>query len=581
MKDVAPSTTRRRLLAGAAAGITSGLAGCSEQLWTRAENTGPEQVSLTIKAVPSDDDLIAAKISSQLRENLQAIGIDAASEPVAESELYRDVLIEGEYDIFVARHPGLDEYDALRGLLHSRFVSERGWQNPFHFSDLVVDEALEAQLSTGGAAREETLVELFEYLEETPPYTAVAFPYQLGAATDEIEISDPPGSAVDYIDILTRQSGNDSRDGPLEVGVFGERLTERLNPIVVDRNGIDGLLDLVYDPLARPIDDEYVPWLAETVDWNDDGQLVAMVTLRDGLNWHDDTPLDADDVTFTYRFLQDTSLGEIEGGVPAPRYRSRQTLVEGVRAVDSRTVRFSFETTSRTVASRALSIPLLPEHIWEPRSTVVAERQTDALVTDNEGPIGSGLFAFRESTSDLEIELEAFDEHVLRSETTDRPAMLEDVSQFDGIRFQVSPNAGAMIDALIEGEIDLTASELPPGETSTILGASDISAVIGTSDAFYMIGYNSHHPELGNPHFRRILSRLIDREHAVAELFTGFGEPATTYSSVLGIRDADLEYDDRPIVSQFPGSDGELDVDRIRSLFEDEGYRYENGTLLE
>ena len=586
MDDVAPMTTRRGLLAGGSVGVTGALAGCWERLWSQAENSSPDQVSLTIKTVPTDDDELAPLIAGRLRENYRAAGIDATLEPITEAEFYRDVLLEGDYDVFVARHPGFDEYDALYGLLHSRFFSEPGWQNPFHFAGVpTADDLLERQRSTEGDDREDVLVDLVEYLLETTPYTVVAHPYAISGVHDRLEgVPNPPRHSHDYFEILSH-SENDRRDGPLEVGVFGEGLAERLNPLIVDRNRIDGLLDLLYDPLARRIDDAYVPWLAEAVEWDDATGLRADVTLREGVEWHDGEPLDTDDVAFTLEFLGDTSMGEVEDGVPAPRFRGRQTLVETTEVIDSRTITLFFRETARSAAKRALTVPVLPEHIWADRSTVVAERQTEALVDDNPDPVGSGLFVLDEATSNVEVVLEPFDDHVLR-DTLDRPSVLDGFSRFDGLRFQIEPNPGALVDALVDGEIDITASELPPESAGEIREAADVSTITGASDAFYMIGYNAQHTELAHPSFRRVCSQLIDREHLVDEFFEGFAEPAVTPNALVGIRDDEWEYDDafddrtEPALLEFPGTDGEIDPGRARSLFREIHYNYEGDALL-
>lgn len=587
MDDDAPSISRRNMLAGAAGVTASAVAGCSERFWSRAENSAPEQVSLTIKTLPTDDDAGAAKILSQFRENLETAGIAVTHEPVAEPELYRDVLLEGDYDVFVARHPGLDEYDELHGLLHSRYGSERGWQNPFHYSDVTADDFLEQQRRSDGDDRRAVLEELFAYLDETVPYTTVVFPDRIGGVRESIMASSPPRRAVEFLDLLGREPTDGPRDGPLEVGVFGESLGQRLNPLVVDRNRVNGLLDLLYDPLARRVggvdgadDGEYVPWLAEDVSWDGDVTLEATVTLRDGLTWHDETDLDADDVAFTFPFLQDTSLGAIDGGLPAPRYRSQATLVNGVEAVDDETVRISIDTHVRAVAVRALSVPILPRHVWEPRSEVIADHQTRALAVDNEDPVGSGLFTLGAVSAD-EIELMPFEDHVLRDEDADRPLVLEGFSKFSGLRFRIDPNPAAMVDALREAEIDVTGDAVPPSELEGIREGEETTILTGSTNTFYMIGYNLRHPALGNPYFRRIISRLIDREYVTREFFEGLAEPATGYSSLLGIRDEEWELDDRSTIATFPGTDGAINADRVQYLFEEAGYRYEDGELLE
>ncbi|ELY62181.1 ABC transporter substrate-binding protein [Natronolimnohabitans innermongolicus] len=582
MDDAGPPTTRRNLLAGASVAAASGLAGCLEQLWSQAETTGPDQVSLTIKTVPADDDRLAATIASRLRENYEVAGIDATHEPIGEAELYRDLLLEGNYDVFVARHPGLDEPDAFHGLLHSRFVGEQGWQNPFQLADLTIDDALEVQRRADGD-RADALDELLDHLLMTTPYTAVAHPHALGGRRDEIDVPSPPERPHEFLDVLSLPD-NGPRDGPLVVGVYGEGLTRRLNPITVDQNRIDGLLGLLYDPLARRIDGEYVPWLIDDFEWDENDPLRLRITLRDGLEWHDGESLDAEDVEFTYRFVEDTSLGAVDDGIPAPRFRGRRTLVDAATVVDSRTITLTFTETTPAVARRALTIPILPEHVWTDRSTLLVDRQPEALAHDNDEPVGSGLLEFGEATTDVELELTPVEDHALLS-AADRPDVLEAFPRYDGIRFEVAPNPGAMVDALIDGEIDITAGGLPPEYAESIRDADDVSTATGTTDAFYMIGYNAQHSELGHPHVRRICSQLIDREHVVTEFFEGFADPATAPTELVGLRRANwpgdtLDDERASTLLDFPGTAGEVDPRAARSLFREIHYSYEDDALL-
>lgn len=567
---MAPSPTRRRLLAGAAAVAMGSLAGCTQRLWP-GSGDGPRQVSLSIKTVPVADDPMAAMIASQLEENLRAAGVDAVREPMEKSELYRELLIEREFDVFVLRHPGLDDSDGLRSLLHSRFVGEQGWQNPFGFSDPTVDELLEDQLSSDGEDRREALSELFDYLVDTAPYTAVTFPDRLVGASDTLGRSTPPYRPVDFADLLAdRPSGE-----PLRVGTFGISPTDRLNPITVEANRVAHVLDLLYDPLVRRSDDGLTPWLAETVSWDEPavsgGRLVATVELHAGARWHDGEPLDSADVAFTYEFLGDTSLGDADGSVPSLRFRGRESLVDEVRVIDARTLEFVFNGPSRAIAERALTVPLLPEHVWSARSALVGDLWTEALDVDNEAPVGSGLFSFHGTNGDR-IELEPFDEHVLR--TAESPTD-------DGrLEFRISPGPGAAVEALLEGELDLVSGRLTPDDLEPVESDPDVSVLSGQTRAFYAIGYNVHQSPLGNPNFRTIVSQLVDRKHVVEEVFDGYARPVTTPSSLLGVKDVDLDEASRSVIPTFPGSDGTIDEGLVRSRFEDAGYRYEDDTLM-
>lgn len=582
MTDPAPSVTRRRLLGGLGVATASALAGCSERFWSRAENSSPEQVALTIKTLPSDDDPLATKISSKFAENLTAAGIDVVREPVGEAELYREVLIDRDFDLFVARHPGFDELDELRPLLHSQFVSEQGWQNPFSFSDVTADDYLEQQRRQDGNLRETTFRELFAHLLETAPYTTVAFPDHIGAIADGIELERPPRSLLDYVELVGQEPADEDRADAIRVGLFGQQIGGRLNPIVVDLRDVSSQLELLYDPLVRWIDDEERPWLAEEIEWeeNDPDRMYATATLREDLTWHDGETLDAEDVEFTYRFLPDTSLGEVESGVPAPRYRGRQLLIDDVTALDERRVRFWFEGTSREVARRVFSIPILPEHIWEPTSELVGDHRTEALAWDNEEPIGSGLFAFRDADAES-LTLEPFDDHLVWSFDEDElPSEFDGFPQYDRLEFLISPNAGAAVEALADGDTDLIAGELYSENREQIDEAESLSMTRAKTTSFYMIGYNLRHDELTNLRFRQVLSQLVDRNHAVEEFFDGYAEPATTHSSLVGVHYDDWEQQTDRNVPEFPGTDGEIDLDETQALFEEIGYRYDDGDLI-
>lgn len=576
MADGPPPTTRRRLLAGLGATASAALAGCSERLWSRAETSPPERVTLSVKTVPTDEDVVAAKIANQLIENLRAAGIEATPEPMAEGELYREVLVDREYDLFVARHPGFDEFDALRSLLHSEFANERGWQNPFSFSDPTVDEYLEQQLTERGYGRLAAFSDLFEYLMDTAPYTAVTFPDHLCAANGLGELSTAPRRPIEFLDLLSTPPSDGDRDEPLRVGVSGEGAFDRLNPIVVSRNDVRVVLGLLYDPLVRIVDDDPVPWLAEAVDWSRrESSLRATVTLREGARWHDGEPIDADDVEFTVRFLADTSLGNHEGGVPAPRFRGRGTLIDEVTVEDPRTVRYRLGTTSPTVARRALTIPILPRHVWEPESELVAEYRTAALARANEEPVGSGPLAFAGRTDDG-ITLEPFDDHVLLD---GRSELLAGFPAYDGLEFVVEPSTGTAVESLANGDLDLVGGPLPPEEFEAL--GDDVTPLSTPTRTFYVIGYNLRHPELSNHRFRSVVSRLVDREFAAEEFSMGHARPAAIRSAAVGVDPDVWEYPQSAGVATFPGSDGRVDVDRVRSLFEEAGYRYDDdGSLL-
>jgi len=576
------SITRRHLLAGAGSALAAASAGCTERLWSRAEDGAPERVEVSIKTVPADDDPMAATIVSQLEANLRRAGFDATREPMEKAELFREVLVDREFDVFVARHPGLDDPDALRPLLHSRFVGEQGWQNPFSFSDPTIDDLLDGQLRRDGTRRQESIAELLERFRERLPYAAVAFPDRLAAKAAWLDLSEPPLGPLGYLKLLWNDppDDEDEREGAIRIGVSGrEGGFDRLNPIAVDVRDVGEVLDLLYDPLVRDVDGDRQPWLATDIEWAEaSAGLEATVTIREGATWHDGEPLDATDVGFTHRFLQDTSLGESDAGVPAPRYRGRTTVVEDVDVRDPQTVVVDFSVTSRDIAWRSFSLPILPAHVWEERSALVGDQRTEAIATDNDEPVGSGLFRFVDAAAGG-LTLEEFGEHVIRREgIPGHPGTFDDEDHLDRLEFSVSPTPSAVVEGLGDGTVDLGLAPFGAGTVELIAEEDAIDLVSRPTRSFYLVGFSDRHPALGNPRVREVISRLIDREHLVEEFFE-HAEPARSTSAVAGFRPSTWEGAD-PELPSFVGDDGEVDEAWAQTAFEEIGYRYEDGQLI-
>src|SRR5690606_19668215 len=82
---------------------------------------------------------------------------------------------------------------------------------------------------------------------------------------------------------------------------------------------------------------EYIPWLAESYEYNDDYTSIT-VTLRDGVAWSDGEPFTADDVVFTYELLL-ANPGMVWAAEAA-------NWVESVEALDELTAQFNLLTPS-------------------------------------------------------------------------------------------------------------------------------------------------------------------------------------------------------------------------------------------
>ncbi|WP_132056930.1 ABC transporter substrate-binding protein [Halorussus amylolyticus] len=574
---------RRRLLAGLAGVSTGATAGCLQQFRSMANRNSPRDVSLEVKTVPADIDPRGIHIARDVADNLEAVGIGATVTPMDEQELLRDVLINNDFDLYVARHPGYDDPDFLRPLLHSDFVEEPGWQNPFGFTDLEVDDLLDAQRRSSGDRRRRQLSELQRAVARQQPFSVVAFPDDIWAVRTDRFVGWNRFGLRRALGILGLDAETDDPDR-LDLVTTDDRLTKNLNPLASEFRNRGTFVGLLYDSLGRRYDGEVRPWLAADWEWSSEGgRPAARVDLREDLTWHDGEPLTADDVAFTYELLADTSLGREEDPIPAPRFRGRVSLVETVRAVGSRTVEFAFADCDPEVAVRAFAVPVLPEAEWESKASEanfagigLGGQTTEAVVWDNPNPVGSGPLQFEEREPADSVVFSRFDDHFLHGdEVASRFG-----ATFETLQLQVVPSNDAAIEVLTEARADAAASTIMPKFVPEVAESDDVEVVSKASRSFYHLGFNVERAPLGNPRFRQNVARLLDKGTIVSEVFDDYAVPAATPLAVTDWAAPDLEWDGEDPVVPFFGSGGDLDTDEAHAAFRDAGYRYaKDGSL--
>jgi len=622
--------SRREALAGIGLGALS--AGCLGRTRNIAGRDRSSQLTLRIVAAPADRDPNAIRIARHLAENLNAVGIDARINTLNRTDLWRKVLINQDFDIYVGQflEPEPFDPDAMYAFTHSRFVAEAGRQNPFGFTDVNgVDEQLERQRRAEGE-RPEVVAELQRSLCELQPFTVVAFPDPLTAVREErfegwtnrqplsvgallglehAGTSDEAGTTNGTTEGDAGSGENATADGEtadggatLRLVTTDDQITENWNPIAAEYRREGTFTTLLYDQLALVDGGEVVPWLAAGWERVDEGTLA--LDLRDA-RWHDGEPVTAGDVAFTYEFLRDTSMGSLEAAVPTPRFRGRSSVVESATVVDEGRVELEIGDVNDAVAVRALQVPILPEHVWSERTDAATiagfefdVETTEAVVSTNENPVGSGPIRFVEATAEESVVFERNPDHFLvRADATDGetadgesdpaagiPERFHGKPAFDRLRIEVSPSDIAAVEAVSDGIADATVSTLGPDAVPRVGREADSRLVTGRSGGFYHVGYNARRAPLSNPRFRAVLASLIDKQTLVREAFSGYAEPATSplAASPEWVPD-DLRWDDRETdpVYPFVGEGGTLDIGRAKDLLREAGYRFNDaGHLL-
>ncbi|AFZ71867.1 ABC transporter substrate-binding protein [Natronobacterium gregoryi] len=583
----------------ATTGLAVATSGCLRHVRSAVNRDGLEPLSVTITTLPSDGDRESIRLTRRVRDALEAVGIDASIELLASDEFLRAVLVNHDFDLYVGWYPEATEPAFLYEALHSTYADEPGWQNPFGFTDLAFDDLLEMQRRTDGDERRDAVAETLEAFVTHQPFVPICAPeeYRLvrsDRANDWRRFH--PGTPLGYLD-LGAGGGEIER---LRAVHTDPRPSWNLNPLSVEYRNRGLFTGLLYDPLAvtpaaGTVDDEgdppladggkadarYHPWLAESWEWaeNEDGGTLT-VELRDDCRFHDGEPVTPADVEFTYRFLVDTTLGGDGVSTPSPRHRGHVAPVV-VDEIDADGARIELPIAGgEPAAERALAVPILPEHVWRERSAStdvtgvqVADGTTDAVVLDNVPAIGSGPFEFVDRNEREYVTFQRYDDHFTLRNDVDLPGPT--VEEF---RVRIDPRSTSAIEIVSNGDADVTTDPLESyvvDETVALAAETEgVELLESPARTFYHVGFNFRKAPFGNPHFRRIVARLLDEAWLVDDVFDGHARPLTVPVTEEWTPDA-LAWDGDDPAAPFLGSDGEIDDVAARDAFESAGFSYD------
>jgi peptide/nickel transport system substrate-binding protein len=346
--------------------------------------------------------------------------------------------------------------------------------------------------------------------------------------------------------------GDTPTGGTVRLGIGGA---------ATDRNPGNGelsedyvLYELVYDtPIAVAPNGDFVPELATDWSVSDDG-LTWTLTLVEGAQFHDGTPLTSEDVKFSLELYRDTV-----DFIYLPAYPDVFTSIE---APDPTTVVITTEEPVGNFESRMVFMYVIPKHIWE--------AVDDPVEFENEEMIGSGPFKLAEF---------AQGEFVRLASNTD---YWGDVPLVDEVVFQTYLNPDARIAALTNGDVDAI-TEFPATAVSTLentenveVKISDIAAGGSIRDVFFNVvdpescpatdGICSGHEALRDVEVRRALLLATNKQELIDVSTLG------TASQGVGLVPVGLG-------DFFIGTDADVafDVDAANALLDEAGYEDTDG----
>lgn len=296
----------------------------------------------------------------------------------------------------------------------------------------------------------------------------------------------------------------DAGSGASGVAVYcAASLPDGLDPFVTpDLGALDTRL-LLFTPLVLYDPDAGVrPYLAESWTWSDDRRELTFA-LRADVQWHDGSPVRAEDVVWTV----DAAANEAYGYVARTDFA---TLVEAT-APDSLTVVLRFAAPYVADVEPFVVLPILPRH-------VVADIPPDQFATAqfHLEPVGSGPFRYNGRTVDDAIQLDrfaAFPEALGRA-------------QLQRIVLRAIPEVSAQLVELETGNVHLcTTGSSVASQVTSIQGARALPI---PPVGLHVIPLDTRQAPMNDARVRRALSAALDRGEIVAAL-SPLARPARTY----------------------------------------------------
>lgn len=253
--------------------------------------------------------------------------------------------------------------------------------------------------------------------------------------------------------------------------------------------------------------DSYVPSLAESAEYNEDGSLLT-ISLKPELTFADGSPLTAEDVEYTLeRTLSDAGYTNVF----APYLKIAEPESD-ISVVDETTI--EIETTGiSTVLEKFLSF----QSFGIVSKTLAEENGTEDWATDyfSSNATESGPYQIQDWTEGTSITL-VKNENYTAEDTSGAP---------ETVTIQNMPSTDQSYLALQNGSIDL-ALGLPPNLVSQAADVEELSVYEADSSDIVYLGMNQTSDKLQDVKVRQAISHLIPYETLRAEVMDGYANSA-------------------------------------------------------
>lgn len=356
----------------------------------------------------------------------------------------------------------------------------------------------------------------------------------LGCGGDDDEEA-TPGTTPDQTPSGDPTSTPTIRSGGSAAAVVSEPAD--LNPHTGISGGEHQTLWLIHDNLIA-YDEKSVPreGLSLAEQWEVASPTELVLTLREGVKFHDGTDLTADVVKYNIELILDPETASVSRGQLSP--------IGSIETPDERTVVLKL-----TQPSASLLLALGDRGgMMVSRASLEAKGLKDYAVAPTGG---SGPFQFEDWVRNSNLTLKRNPDYWRTRDGLALPYL-------DGLELKFIPEAAVSLAALQASEVQI--GPVAEEDLEVVDSANDLSVNTFVGASTLQIFMNRNSPIFGDPRARQALSYAVDRESMVLAITNGRSEPA------LGpITPAQWAFDPTLPAPSF-------DLQKAKQLFEQAGF---------
>jgi peptide/nickel transport system substrate-binding protein len=304
---------------------------------------------------------------------------------------------------------------------------------------------------------------------------------------------------------------------------------------------------LRFDPSGK-----LLPNLA--TEWEQVDPLTLKLTLRDGVKFHDGSPMTAEDVAYSLNRHRNPDVGSYLATFHA---RVKDVVASG-----------PLEVTVTMTKPDAVFLNAMGTMAGAVASKAFIEANGKKVGTPEVGIVGTGPYKYVSWTKGQEIILDRFDDYW----NTDRARAVK--------RFVVKIilDEATIVQALTTGEVDGVFGTALSGKSVNALAATDSVAVFrAPSYQFHYLAINTQRKPFDDPRVRQALSYAIDKAGLLQSTWGGVGtldnkSPAVPAMWTYEKDTFKAAYDALPVF--------DLDLDKAKQLIKDAGAEGAKGDIL-